>query len=312
MMKLNRYFIIPLLLVIVALLLVPGCKEKEETEPTATPTATDELSQEQMQQILADTITSTLNVYTYKFEMSMTTDMETTGGTQAGKLNMVMNVSGAYDQTNKNMQMTMDMNMESDFPEFEEEMQDMSVEMYMVEESMYMKMDMPMVGEQWLKMPVSEEMTEAYNSDMVGDQLKMLEGAGKIEFLRYEVVDGADCYVFKLVPDMQKIMDWVGQQPVTGAELDSGSISNIADVFKDLTYTIWIARDSKLTQKMDANILMEFNAEQYGAESGEFDGMRMNMVMGMRMYNYNKPVSIILPEEAEDAIDMSEMGGLGQ
>jgi hypothetical protein len=307
-MKLNRYLILPLLLVIVALLLVPGCKEKESTE--ATPTATVELSQEQMQKIFADSITATTSVETYKFEMNMTTDMEMTGGDQVRKVNMVMNASGAYDQTNNNMQMVMDMNIESDLPEFEEEMQNITMEMYMLEEYMYMKMDMPMVGEQWVKMPASTEMAAAYNPDMVKSQLKMLEGAGEIEFLRYEVADGSDCYVFKLVPDMQKIMDWMGQQPMTGAEFDAGSISNIADVFKDLTYIVWIARDSGLMKKIDATILMEFDTEQYGDMSGEFESMRMNMVMGMRMFDNNKPVSIVLPEEAKDAVDISAMGGL--
>jgi hypothetical protein len=310
MFKLRKYYILPLMLAV--LLLAPGCKDKEAAEPMPTPTATDEFSQEQMQQIFADSMTSTLNVETYKFEMTMTTDMEMAGGKQPGEMNMAMNASGAYDQINKKMQMTMDMNIDADVPEMEEGMQNVSMEMYMLEDNMYMKMDMPIVGEQWMKMPVSDEMAETYNSDMVGDQLKMLEGAGEIEFLRYEIVEGSDCYVFRLVPDMLKMMDWVGQQQMAGTEFDAGSISDIADVFKDLAYVVWIDRDSGLMKKMDANIVMEFSSEQYGDKSGEFGSMKMNMVMGMRMYDYNKPVSIVLPEEAKDAVDMSDLGGLGQ
>lgn len=298
-MKINKYIILPCLLSVL-LLLVPSCQEKEPTE-TATP-PTDVPSQEQIQQLYTDAIAASLNAETYKFEMNIAYDMEATGGTEPGKVNMVMNATGAYDQINKNMHMSMDMNM--DAPEIEEGMQNMSMEMYMYEENMYMKMDMPMVGEQWIKMPVSAEMAAAYNSNMVGDQLELLEGAGEIEFLRYEVVDGSDCYVFKLIPDMQKIMEWVGQQQMGGEEFDFESIKNISDVFKDLAYIIWIARDSGYMKKMDASITMEATAEQFGAKDGEFDGMKMDMSMAIRMYDYDKPVTIVLPEEALNAAEM--------
>ncbi len=314
-----KRIMVPLLLIsVLLLLLVPGCKEKEATEPTATltPTATGELSQEQMQQILADTMLAVKNAKSYKSDINMTMDMEATGGAQAGKVNVVMTTIATYDQENKNMQMSMNMNMDMetdiDMSEMEEDMQNISMEMYLFEENMYMKMDMPMIGEQWVKMPANEQMMAAYDIDMVSQQLEMLEGPGRIEFLRYEAVDGADCYVFKIVPDMKKIMEWVGQQRTTGTEIPLDNIADIADIFKDISYFVWITRDGGLMKKMDASLLMEFNAEQFGAKDGDFDSMKMKMDMGMRMYDYNKPVAIVLPEEAKDAIDMSEIGNLGQ
>jgi hypothetical protein len=311
--KSKKYIILPLILVVLLLLtLVAGCKEKETAEPATTPTTTtEELTQAQMQEILIDTITATNNAGTYKYEMDMTMTMEGNGGAEAKKMKMDMTASGAYDQENKNMQINMDINMES--PDIEEDAQTMSMDMYVYEDNMYMKMEMPVIGEQWMKMPATEKAMEAYNSDMVGEQLKMLETPGEIKFLRYETVDGSECYVFQVVPDMKKIMDWMGQQQqITGAELDTGNISNLADVFKDISYFIWIARDSGLMTKMESGMLMEFNAEQLGATGGDFDIMKMDMDMSMRLYDYDKTVTIVLPEEAKDAIDMSQMGGFGE
>jgi hypothetical protein len=314
MKKRKKYLILPLLLALLLLPLAAGCQEKEAAEPTATPTpsATSEFGQEQIQQIFAGSIAATMNAQTYKFEMDMTASMETIGGSQAGNLNMAMKGSGVYDQINKKMHVTTDINMDTNLPDIEEGMQNMSMEMYKFEENMYMKVDMPVIGEQWLKMPFTEEMMSVYNADMVGEQLKLLEAPVEMKFVRYETEDGSDCYVFRIVPDMIKIMQWVAQLQMTGAEFDLEKIPNIADVFKNMSYFIWIARDGGLMKKIEASVTMEFDAEQFGAKDGDFDNMKMNIDMVTRLYDYDKPVVIELPEEAKNAVDMSQMGGFGK
>jgi hypothetical protein len=302
--KSKKYIVLPLVLAVLLLGLVAGCREKETATPTATPTtASSEFTQAQMKEILVDTISATKNARTFKFFMNVTMAMEATGGTEAKQINVDMTASGAHDQENKNMQMNMDINVES--PEIEEGAQNMSMAIYIYEDNMYMKMDMPIIGEQWVKMPVSDKAMAAYDSDMVGEQLKMLETPGEIKFLKYETVDGSECYVFQITPDMHKIMEWVGQQQqITGAELDTEDIGNLSDVFKNISYLVWVARDNNLLKKIDASMLMEFDAAQFGEKGGDYDNMNMNMNMGMRLYDYDEPVIIELPEEAKDAIEM--------
>jgi len=111
---------------------------------------------------------------------------------------------------------------------------------------------------------------------------------------------------------METMMDWLATQqgPVGGFSPDD--ISNLADVFRDIYYVIWIDKDRGLMIKMDASMLMEFTPEEFGADTDEFDNMTMDVTMSMKMYDYGKPVTIVIPEEAEDAMDMSDMGSFGQ
>jgi hypothetical protein len=303
--KSKKYIMLPLILAVMLLAFVAGCKEKEAAAPTTTPTtATGDFTQAQMHGILVDTITATTNARTYKYDMDMTSDMEATGGTEAGTLNMVMNATGAYDQAGKKMHMTMDINMKIDSPEMDETEQGLAMEMYVLEDTMYIKTDMPFMGEQWLKMPVNAQTSELYDADMVSEQLKMLESPVAIKLLRYEMVDGEDCYVFQVMPDMMKIMQWLEKQRTTGTEFNADKIQNAAEALKNVSYNIWIARDSGLMKKMEGSLLIDLNAEEFGAASGDFDNMNMNMNMGMRLYDYDVPLTIELPEEAKDAVEM--------
>ena len=317
--KYVKTIMLPLLPVcILVLIMVTGCANESAatgpainaTETSATPatTAPQTTTSEslQVQQIFADMMTAVKNINTYKFNMDMKSLMEMTGGDQAGTVSMVMNAEGFYDQLNKNMHMTMEMNMDMDVPEMEAGAQKMVMDMYMLDEYMYMKMDMPFIGEQWMKMPITDEIMDEYNNNLVNEQLELLASSIEIEFIKYETIDGVDCYVFKVIPDMKKLLGWALEQQTTDTGLDAEDMNNIADVFKDISYTTWITRDDKLPKKFDMSMNMNFSAEQFGEESGDLDSMSMTTNMVMNMFDYNVPETIVLPEEAEDALEIPQ------
>jgi len=49
---------------------------------------------------------------------------------------------------------------------------------------------------------------------------------------------------------------------------------------------------------------MRMRPEDVGATEADFDKMVMDMNIAMRSYDYNQPVSIVLPPEAADAPEM--------
>jgi len=291
-----------------SLLFIPGCTDQEGTEPTPegaepTPEGT-ELSQSELQNILMDSMSAIRDAETYKLIMDTTMTAEVIGGSDEGKMGMTMTTSGVTSLATGEMKMTMDMSMEMEGVAGGEGMQNASMEMYMLEDSMYMKMDIPEMGEQWMKMPLTEELKEEFDLNMVDQQLTPLESPGQIELTGYETFDGSECYVFNIVPDMPSIMQWLSQQQMGNMEVDWESMEAIADAFKELSYVCWIAKDTGLMKRLKADILMEITGEQSGLTGSDFDKMTMDMSVDMAMFDYNEPVSIVLPDEAKNAMEM--------
>jgi hypothetical protein len=303
----NKILFLSLLSVLVlALLAIAGCGEKE-TAPGTTQAATSELSQQEIQQVINDSMLSIATLKTYKFDGNTDMAMESTGGDEPFEMKMAINMTGIFDMAEREMKMNMDMSMESEMMPPDLDMQNVSMEMYLIADSFYMKMDMPQVGEQWLKMPFSEEMKELYNLDIVDQQLEMLKSVTDLKLLRYESYDGSECYVLEMVPDIAAIMSWLGQQLPTDVPLESLEIAS--KMFDELTYTVWVTKDTRLLKKMDAKMIMKMDAADFGGEDTDFEKMTVDMTMTMRIYDQDVPVSITLPPEAEDAIEIP-MGGI--
>jgi hypothetical protein len=304
MLKHIKIMVLPLLLaVILAALSLSGCGGND-AEPDETAGG---LTGEEAQQVVADSMVAMKNVNSYTFSMDMDMDMEAVGGSSPGKVTATMEMDAAMDMAAKIMRASFEMSFDEISVEgvTEDMPQNISMEMYMIEETAYVKMDMPEIGEQWVKMPFTEEMKEIYNLDMVEQQMTPLESASDIEYLRSEKVDGSDCYVLKIVPDMAAMLDWFEAQQTATGGLGFGEMESLEDVFKNLSYTAWIDKDSKLMRKINIGMSMEMNAEEFGAGESEFDSMTMDITMGMNIGDFNEPVPIDLPEEAEDAPEMS-------
>jgi hypothetical protein len=291
-----------------SLLFIAGCGDEEGTEPTpkgTEPTQEEtELSQSELQSILMDSTLAVREAETYKFIMDIDMTTEVSGSSNEGEMDMTMSATGIASPKNGEMKMTMDMSMDMEGVPMEESMQNISMEMYMLEDSLYMKMDIPEMGEQWMKMPISEELKEELDLNMVDQQLMPLESPVEIEQTGYEVFDGSECYVLNIVPDMPSLMQWLGEQEMGNMEVDWESMEAIADSFKKLSYVCWIAKDSHLMKRMKADMLMEITGEQAGVTDGDFGKMIMDMSMDMAMFDYNEPVSIVLPDEAKNAMEM--------
>lgn len=309
MLKVIKTVLLSLLIAsMLSLLFIAGCSDEEGAESTPKGTESTqegtELSQSELQSILIDSMLTVREAETYKFIMDMDMTVKVSGGDDEGKMDMTMTATGVASPKNGEMKMTMDMSMDMEGVPMEESLQNMSMEMYMLEDALYMKMDIPEMGEQWIKMPISEELKEELDLNMVDQQLLPLESPVEIEHTGYETFDGSECYVLNIVPDMPSLMQWLSEQEMGNMEVDWESMEAIADSFKKLSYVCWIAKDSNLMKRMKADMLMEITGEQAGVTDGDFGKMIMDMSMDMAMFDYNEPVSIVLPDEAKNAMEM--------
>jgi hypothetical protein len=300
-----KLVILPLLLVsVVALFSFSGCAD-DGSVPEGTAAVQDGLSQAELQGILADSIANQEGINTYRFDMDMDMITDVVGGYEASKMSIFTKSNGATNLVSNQMQMNMEMSMDLEGFGEESGSQDLIYDIYMYSDWTYMRMEVPGMGEQWIKMQTTEDMQESFNTNMVDQQIGPLESALELELLRYEDVDGDECYVLSLVPDMEDFMEWVAQQQGSTQDVDWDEIGMVTDAFKKLDYVCYITKDTRMLMRIVLEMEMEFTPEQAGASASAFDTMTMIINMDMKMFNINEPFSVDLPGEAEDAMEVS-------
>lgn len=268
-----------------------GCAEKEET-----------LSSEQIDQIITEAVDALAEAETYKFDTDMSITMDVIGGTEPGRMSMGADGTGAIDSVNREMQMAMNMTM--NVPGQSE--QEMGMEIYIVGEWVYVKMSVPLMGEQWMKTKLTPEMWEMQKQ--VDQQIELLKTATEVKLVGSELVDGTDCYVFDIIPDVEKLAEFLAQQQgMQGMDLED--IENLEELFEKTSMSIreWIAKDSSLLMRAQAHMLMEVTPEDVELTLEDFDRMTMDFSIDMTIRDYNQPITIELPPEALQAPEIPVM-----
>jgi hypothetical protein len=277
--------ILLLSLALVLALALLGCAEKEET-----------LTPEQIDQIVIDAANALAEAKTYAFDMDASETIDVIGGTEPGTMSLAADATGVIDNANKEMQLGMNMTM--NVPE--EDQQQMGMEIYIVDEWVYVRMSIPEVGEEWMKMELTPEMWGLW--EQVDQQVELLETATEVKFVGSEVVNGIQCYVFDIMPDMEQLAEYLAQQQVM-LGMGLAEMENLEELLDKTSLSIeeWIAKDSSLLMKAQANMRVEVTPDDVGATPEDFDKMTMDLSMDMTVYDYNQPVSIELPPEALEA-----------
>jgi len=278
-----------LFLILVTAAFVSGCSEEE-------------LSPEELKQIIEETAEE---VNTYKFEMSMKIETVMSNESESIKMITTSSGSGAVDQENRKM-----------FMRFSSTLAGLEVnksietemEMYLIENEMYMKMDLGIPGlpARWMKMEIPEENWESQNQ--LDQQLELLN-ASEIEIIGSEKIDGTDCYILEITPDMEKLWEVIINNPGTEEQMSELSDFNLGDIIKETSVKYWIAKDTKFPMKTITKMKMEFTPESLNITDNvtEESSMTMESEMEVRYYDYNVPVEIELPDEAKQAIEFPMM-----
>ena len=281
----KKILIISALVLLIIAGLLAGCAEGK-------------LSQQQLEQMVTDVLTANAAVETCKFDMDILTDIEIIGGSNAGKVPMTAKGTGIVDSVNKKMQMTL--NMTIDIPD--KGKQEIPAMYYFVDGWMYMKMSIPGQGDQWLRMKMPADMWD--QKSQLNQQLKLLGTAENVEYMGTEDVNGTSCHVVQITPSSEALRDMISQVelPEMGG-IDLTSI-DLADLLKVITVKEWIASDTNLFVKTEQHMVIEINAEDFGAAKDDFQKIVEDINVNMRLYDYNKSVTIELPVEALEATSL--------
>jgi hypothetical protein len=120
------------------------------------------------------------------------------------------------------------------------------------------------------------------DQESLGQQLQLLEGSHRT-ILREEDVDGVDCFVLQLTPDLDQLWS-VMTQSWTG---EMNNVTNPIDVIKGCSVTWWVAKDTSLLAKGVVQMNLDLTSDD------------MVVLVETKFHDYNEPVSINLPPEAQ-------------
>jgi len=280
--------ILTMSLALVMVLSFTACAEQTEEE-VELPSA---------QEIVDGVIESFDNIRTYQFDMDMTMDMAGEAEGEALEQTVTIDNSGTLDL--ENVQMRADLTMNVVAPE-EDEIE-MGVEMYIIDGMMY-----AMPEATWMKEEVPAEAWENLKGISGLETYKELLETAQVKVIGSEKVKGVDCYVLQLTPDMVQLWQIaMGQGGVGGGGI-LPTEELLEEVFRSFSVKQWIAKDTYFLMKAEIDMAMETTPElmDYLGEEGE---MTIDLTMSLLAYNYNQPVSIELPPEAEEAIEVPGNG----
>ena len=280
-MKKTVRLILALSLALVLSLAVVGCDQG--------------LPQEEVDRIIENVANARFD--SLKLDMDMTVNMKVVGGSDPGEMTMTGTGNGVVDIANHEMQMAMDLSM--DIPEMG--VQTFATESYLVGEWMYTSFEIPELGQQWLKTAVTPGMWE--QQSQLEQQIELLKTAVKVKSLADQLVDGTNCYVFEVVPSLEALGEMLSQQTSAAGIMDLSQL-DLANLFKEMRVKAWIAQDSYRVLKSEVYAQMQVGPGDVGATEADFERMVLDINIARKTYDYNQPVSIVLPPEALEAEEM--------
>ena len=249
------------------------------------------------QEVIGKTVGAYSSVQTVKMTSTMSMNMDITEEGKTTEASIDIDIDGSMNV--KETEMAMTMSMEMDIPEMDK--QSVSYNMYIVDNWMYMRIEAPVVGEQWIKSELDMETWAQQNQ--LSRQIELLKTAIGVTSAGTETVDGVDCYVLEISPDMAALTSYITSQMGQQAGTKLPDDVDLSKMFKSVTIKEWISRESFLPVKTDMKMTIDIQEDDLDTDTDGSGNMTMDMAMIIKYFDYNKPVTIVLPAGAANAIE---------
>ena len=248
----------------------------------------EQLPKDEMDRVLAGAETANYDTVSFDVDMPMTVEAE--GGSDPGTVIVDISGTGSMDIVNQAMQMTMDMGMN-----MMGESTDISAEVYILDGWMYTGVVVSGMGEQWAKSVMTEALWQ--EQDQVNQYTELLATAVEVKYKGTETVNGIECYVFEIEPDMDTLGALLTEETASMGAMNLSGL-DLEQLYKELSVKEWLAKDGCRLQRAEVEIVMELRPEDVGATSDDFEKMTIGISMIMRFYAYGQPLNVVLPPEA--------------
>ena len=194
------------------------------------------------------------DVDSYTFEMSMSMASDQSDQT------IDLGGSGAINVAEQRMRMEMDV-------------MGQSITQYIIGQTMYINQQGT-----WIQQDVPQD--NIWEQQQLAQQQEILEQA-TVNFEGNTTIDGTDVYELSVDIDEEQVMEIISQQQ-GGALTEQLSLD-------DVTYTMYVAHDTKYLKRINADMSMSVQGQSVDAD------------LEMTFQDYNGDISIELPPEAQNA-----------
>ena len=249
-----------------------------------------------MDQIIAGVIATSYDTVSFDTEIPMTVEVD--GGPNPGTIIVTSSGAGFMDMVNQTMRLTMYIDLSVPGTGS----RDWETELYVVDGWIYSGVSVPDEGEEWLKMELASLTWQ--QQDQLGPYLALLTTTTGIDYKGTEVVNGVECYVLELEPDMDLLSALVADATASLAVMDLSAL-DLTELYEEISVREWLAKDSYLLQRVEVAVVLEIRPEDIGETGDDFDKLTIEVGMALRYYDYNQPFTVVLPPEALDAEDVS-------
>ncbi len=297
MLKMKKSWIFCAILLAAVLALLAGCSGKAAPSPSDLP-ASAQKKTPTAAEIAADAIKAAGNITSFNFDMEMFMEFNMSGSGMDLNMKMQQDADGAVNLPEKEMALVMEMAME--MPGAGN--QDMAVEIYTTGGWMYMKADVPGYGDQWTRMELTDEIWDQ-QSRMAGLD-EFLQSAVSVELAGSETIGGVECYILDVNPDMNSLSNWMADQNFAGQSEADLSELDIAEMLEGFNIRQWIASDSYLPVRQQIEIQLNISEETGDAPAEALNRMVLDLDAVVNYSDYGKPVTIRLPSEALNALEV--------
>lgn len=287
------------ILVIASVMTFSGCVDKVEKMDVA--------------EIKAEVLANAEKIDSYKFDMNVTMKMLLCNETNETEMTTVSMGSGVLDVATKQMKLNMTTSMETN--ETTEVPGQMEMEMYLINNTMYTKMNLGIPGlpPQWTKMEMPDGYEESWASqNQLEQQMELLE-ISDVELLADEELNGLDCYVLKIEPDMDKFWNSTLADVMDRSTQGLAPGIGLQKILENISTKEWIAKDTMYPMKTQVAVRLVVSSDDLDIPGmDEKFTMTADEMVELLFYDYNQPVSIELPEAAEAAVELPVIDMLNQ
>jgi len=248
-----------------------------------------QMTSEQLQEKL---ISANTGLKSYSLDMTMQMDMSTAIQGQQMTITSDMTSKGDIDRVNKKLVLkgitrAAIVGMKTE----------MDMETYVIDDYLYAK-----TMNTWMKMKLSDDIwTE---QDQIS-QMVALASSGSVILLEDETIDKNSYYVLQLNPDVKKIVELALKKEQQDDLLNDDM--NFADMIRNYQSTIWVNKDTFVIEKSKTIMTIVMTPENMGKKNLTSGDIELNYTIDVKISNINKDVTIMLPPEAANAKDLTEI-----